>query len=137
MIEKRAAHGSVHDEDIHLRGIVYFMLGLLVTLGLTLLVMRLMFDQLLAREVAQDPRPSPLVDLRLPRLPPAPRLQTAPEQELAQMRADEDQLLGTYGWVDRDAGQVRIPIDRAMDLIVERELQAPEPAAQSDAKLTR
>jgi hypothetical protein len=126
---------SLTQEDrISLRGIVSFVLGLLVILVLTLLAMRVMFDQLLAREVAQDPQPSPLVDPRLPRLPPAPRLQTAPERELRQMRDEEDELLRSYGWVDREAGRVRIPIDRAMDLLAERGLPARNRAAPSEAK---
>jgi hypothetical protein len=32
--------------------------------------------------------------------------------------------LSEYGWVDRDAGIVRIPIDRAIDLLAERGLPA-------------
>ena len=36
---------------------------------------------------------------------------------LEHLRAREDQLLHTYEWVDPNAGIVRIPIDRAMELI--------------------
>jgi hypothetical protein len=50
-------------------------------------------------------------------LPPEPRLQTAPAQDLASLRAAEDAVLGTYGWVDRQAGVVRIPIERAKALL--------------------
>ena len=34
-------------------------------------------------------------------------------------RARQRALLDEYGWVDRDAGIARIPIDRAMDLVLE------------------
>jgi len=40
------------------------------------------------------------------------------------MRAREDEILTTYGWVDRNAGIVRIPIDAAMKLTLERGLPA-------------
>ena len=37
-------------------------------------------------------------------------------------REREDELLGSYGWVDRNAGVVRIPIDQAKRLLLERGL---------------
>ena len=54
------------------------------------------------------------------RQPPAPRLQTLPAQDLAAVRAEEDRTLTTYGWVDEQAGIVRIPIDEAMKILAER-----------------
>jgi hypothetical protein len=53
-------------------------------------------------------------------LPPAPRLQSAPRKDLEQLRAEEDSVLSSYGWVDQAAGIARIPIDRAMALQAER-----------------
>jgi hypothetical protein len=41
-------------------------------------------------------------------------------QDLKRLRDSEDATLGSYGWVDRKAGTVRIPIDRAMDLVAKR-----------------
>ena len=53
---------------------------------------------------------------------PAPRLQTHPAEDLASLQAREEKQLTGYGWVDREKGVVRIPIDRAMGLLVERGL---------------
>jgi hypothetical protein len=53
---------------------------------------------------------------------PAPRLQTVPEVDLAAFREREDDELNNYSWIDKNAGVVRIPIERAMDLIVQRGL---------------
>ena len=58
------------------------------------------------------------------RLPPMPRLQSAPITDLKDMRAAEDQILSGYGWVDQQHGVVRIPIDRAIDLLAQRGLPA-------------
>ena len=55
-------------------------------------------------------------------LPPEPRLQDNAVQDLRQMRAAEDQILNSYGWVDKEKGVVRIPIDRAIDLLAQRGL---------------
>jgi hypothetical protein len=54
---------------------------------------------------------------------PTPRLQTDDgNQEIAEMHAREDLLLGYYSWVDRSSGKVRIPIARAMQLIAQHGL---------------
>src|ERR1051326_5575586 len=56
------------------------------------------------------------------RVPPEPRLQVAPKADLDQRRAAEREHLERYGWVDRDRGIARIPIERAMKLLSERGL---------------
>jgi len=66
----------------------------------------------------------PLAASHEQRLPPEPRLQTNPREDLADLRRAEDQVLGSYGWVDKDAGVVRIPIEEAMRLTLERGLPA-------------
>ena len=48
---------------------------------------------------------------------PAPREQPDPGADLAALRAREDAELNSYGWIDRTGGIVRIPIDRAIDLL--------------------
>lgn len=53
-----------------------------------------------------------------------PRLQLAPAEDLQAFRAREDAELTNYGWVDRTAGVVRIPVERAMELIAQRGLPA-------------
>jgi hypothetical protein len=53
---------------------------------------------------------------------PEPRLEVTPAIDLKKNRAAEEQELNSYGWIDRSAGVVRIPIDRAMELIAQRGL---------------
>jgi hypothetical protein len=65
-------------------------------------------------------------------MPPAPRLQTDPDADLAALHAQEARELTSYGWVDRGAGIARIPIERAMELTAQRgisgwERNAPAP----------
>ncbi|PYJ43501.1 MAG: hypothetical protein DME86_02760 [Verrucomicrobia bacterium] len=50
------------------------------------------------------------------------RLQIQPTDDLAKMQAHDNAELSSYGWIDRSKQVVRIPIDRAMQLIVERGL---------------
>ena len=80
--------------------------------------------------------------------PPEPRLQatikeqngvlTSPLVDLATLRSEERALLGSYGWVDKQAGTVRIPIDDAMRLYAERgaQAEAQAPAAATPAPST-
>jgi len=54
---------------------------------------------------------------------PSPRLQTDDgNQEIADLHAKEDLLLLNYSWADKSQGKVRIPIDRAMELLAQRGL---------------
>jgi hypothetical protein len=53
---------------------------------------------------------------------PAPRLEVKAGASLAELRAAEDVDLNSYGWIDRNAGTVRIPIKRAMELVLQRGL---------------
>ena len=55
---------------------------------------------------------------------PSPALQNAPAHDLAAFRAQKHALLNEYGWIDRDRGIVRIPIERAMSLLIARSAAA-------------
>lgn len=41
-----------------------------------------------------------------------------PYEELVALRAEQEERASSYAWVDRDAGQVRIPVDRAAELVL-------------------
>jgi hypothetical protein len=51
------------------------------------------------------------------RLPPEPRLQVDELADMEALRTREDKLLSAYQWVNKSAGVVRIPIDRAIDVV--------------------
>jgi hypothetical protein len=57
-----------------------------------------------------------------------PRLQTEDVRDMEELRRAEDAKLNGYQWIDKNAGKVSIPIERAMELIVERQ---PPPAASA------
>ena len=77
---------------------------------------------LLIRESSErvDAARYPLAVNAPPRLPPEPRLQQFPRNELYQFRTKEDAQLHSYGWVDKNAGTVHIPIEDAMRLMLDR-----------------
>jgi hypothetical protein len=53
---------------------------------------------------------------------PQPELEVHPGAGLARLRRAEETDLNTYGWVDRNSGIVRVPIDRGMQLLLQRGL---------------
>jgi len=107
-----------HEErDIRLHPIIFAGVSLALLAGLTFLAIWLLFDYLDARRARFDVT-SPLIEARHP--PPEPRLQVSPKQDLQAWLAAEMARLHSYGWVDREAGIVRIPIERAMEILVER-----------------
>ena len=55
-------------------------------------------------------------------VPPGPRLQTQPFKDLYILRQGENERLESYGWVDKAVGVTRIPIERAMELTLQRGL---------------
>jgi hypothetical protein len=112
------------DSDVSVTAIFRFGAGL-TALGLVIyLVAWLMFGYLDRRAARVGPPSYPLAAGQQMRLPPEPRLQIAPRQDLQNFRAREDELLNSYRWVDKNAGIVRIPIAEAMKLTVQRGLPA-------------
>ncbi len=105
--------------DANVRDLVLFSIGLAIVVAAALLLMRGVFHYFAATQNLGPPA-SPFEDVRT--LPPQPRLQVVPRQDLQQLRSAEDDKLKGYGWVDRNTGTVRIPIDRAMDLLIQRGL---------------
>jgi hypothetical protein len=82
----------------------------------------LLFLYFSGREATRVAPEYPLAAGQQTRVPPEPRLQTNPREDLRALRAREDAILNSYGWVDKKAGVVRIPIDEAIKLTVKRGL---------------
>ena len=55
-------------------------------------------------------------------LPPPPRLQTYPFDDIKELRKNENNVLEHYAWVDKNAGVVRIPIERAIEVLAAKGL---------------
>ena len=53
---------------------------------------------------------------------PQPQLQKTPIADLKAVHDEEDKLLNGYAWVDQTKGVVRIPVDRAIEVLAQRGL---------------
>ena len=120
-----ADNPEVHHEesDVNILAIFGFGGGLVAIAVVVLLVIYVLFGFFDGRERATVPAEYPLA-AEANKEPPEPRLQEHPREDLSDLRAREDEILSSYGWVDRNAGVVRIPIDAAMKLTLERGLPA-------------
>lgn len=112
--------GAYERRDVAFRRVVLAFTFLLTGTALSIVVVFFVFTYLEGRETRIQPQPTSLTRGAVPPEPPEPRLQTTPVQDLARIREKEREALASYGWVDRKAGVVRLPIDRAIDLLVER-----------------
>jgi hypothetical protein len=106
------------DNELNIKAIAGFAIGLLVVTAASGVGLWYFSKALRSYEVSQDPPPPALAAARAPYLPPEPRLQTDPEGELATLRAAEDEVLEGYAWVDQANGIARVPIERAITLMV-------------------
>ena len=119
----RSAESGHEVSDINSKRVARVGLALATVIALALLVTYGLFHYFYSGETRTRPLPSPLSYSREPT--PEPRLSVEPGEELKTLRSEEDAMLKSYGWIDRDKGVVRIPIDRAIEILAERGLPAP------------
>lgn len=109
-------HFGYERRDVNLRAVAKFTLSFFIFIGVALLAMGWLFEMFFAHQLSQESPPPPMLDAS--RQSPSPRLEPLSGQVVADTRAAEEPLLHGYAWVDREAGIARIPIARAMELIV-------------------
>jgi hypothetical protein len=96
-----------------------FALGLTLMIALVLPLLGWIFWRFEAAAKRADAPQSPLLGELTP---PRPVLQNDPAADLTLFRREEEQRLSSYGWIDPDKRIVRIPIERAIEILSERGL---------------
>jgi hypothetical protein len=113
--------------DVNIRIILWLGAAVAGVIVVVLVVLNLLLNGLEASAVRSDPELSPLASEPATS---APRLQDTPVRDYLEYRQQQDEMLNSYGWIDREKQVVRVPVSRAMDLILEQGL--PEPKAKED-----
>lgn len=136
---QHAGAAKTEGDGISYRGIVVFVVILAVTTIVCELIVvgmyKVMDSQSRSAGVARAPLSAPAGVM-----PPPPNLLLNEPVNLKQFREKEAEELTSYGWLDKSAGVVRLPIDRAKDLVLERGLpvRTPEgdaaPVKKTDVK---
>src|SRR5579859_969908 len=109
-------------QDVNVRAVTKFGLGLTAGVILVAFLMWFVFDQFSGRETRRSPQPERMEASNPQKEPPEPRLQPNPPIDLKEFRAGEDAILNNYGWIDPEKGIVRIPVARAMELVAKEGL---------------
>jgi hypothetical protein len=110
------------DYEIQFRTLVLLGVGTVVLVVASAFGVYLLYQQLARWQAAAEAPPPVMEEARAPVMIHGPRLQALPEQDLARLREQEEVALGSYGWADEAAGVARIPIERAIDLLLARGL---------------
>jgi hypothetical protein len=132
--QPESSAGAGHElSDLNPRNIALFGATLALVIGATLLAAYGLFYFFYTGVTKSRPLPSPLSYSREPT--PEPRLLIKPGDEMQAVRTEESKILNSYDWVDRDKGIVRIPIDRAMEILGQRRL--PVRSEKNDAIAAR
>ena len=117
----------------HTDASVWIVIKFLIWLGVAAVIIHVglafLFELFVTQRVEDAEPRFPLAAQEGQRLPPEPRLQQFPREDILRFRTAEDQTLHTYGWIDKEAGTVRLPIQDAMRLMLERKMlpSRPEP----------
>jgi hypothetical protein len=115
--------------DANVGGLLQFAFWMALVLVVTLVGMKFTFDHFKNMQPL-GATASPMVSAAQTVVPPAPRLQAQPHADLEEYCAAQQQSVSGYSWINQQAGIVHIPVDRAMDLILERGLPS-RPASEA------
>ena len=119
--------GERFDRELNVRAIVGFGIVLGLILALSFVAMFAVNRGLLSLRERQAPEAPPLAELSTPVVVPEPRLQTHPEIEWSELRAQQAADLASYRLLDAESGRVQIPIELAM-----QRLLAQQPASEGE-----
>ena len=131
MDPSKKVDGRGHEtSDASLKAAALLMLMTLGFVVVGVVSMYFLYGAVIEYHASKDAPPSPLESSRAPFT--GPRLQVAPPMDMDEMKAAENELLDSYDWIDREAGIVRIPIDRAIGLLAERGLPKSQTPSASE-----
>lgn len=112
---------------VPLKGLLWFVAGFIAT-AVVIHSSLIGYAWLLGAHDKGFGRVHPIRPNQIPSYP-APALQVNPQVDLQTYRTRADRDLNSYGWIDQAHGVAKVPIDRAMDLLLARGLPV-RPAVQ-------
>ena len=115
---EHSPNGSGHEQsEVNVRTIVvslaFLLLGAFLAAIVTVGIFRYLHDTYKPDVSAKEAQPQ---------IPPEPRLEVVPAEQIQALRAHEDHVLTSYALVDPKSGTVRVPIDRAIDMLAQKGL---------------
>ena len=132
MAESSNPNTSVHFEhrDVNVRSMAWVIAAIVVTAIVLHAVLYFLYAGFRSG-VAESGRMPKSLDQPRQQTTDQPKLQVDPATDINQLREEENKILNTYGWVDKNKGTVRIPIEQAIELVADRGLHPTNSAKQS------
>lgn len=111
----RRSGWNYESRDVHYRALAAVAAGLVILVVFAAGLNAALFAYFQQRESERETSTSPFrtVERRLP----SPLLAIEPSRDRLEMEAEMEELLGGYGWVDPAGNRIRIPIERAMEIL--------------------
>ena len=106
------------ERDANIPLIVWTGVGILGTVVLCMVIVLFQYRF----EMSMIPKSNASSFSQVGKLPPGPRLQAFPAKDLAEFRHQQMEKAETYGWVDKQGGVTRVPVEKAMDMILKNGL---------------
>jgi len=115
-------HPTIHPHhertDVNVRPLAWIAIGFVVLVAIVFSTVWWMYGYIREQDQIRDVRRTLIPPASA--IPPEPRLQVNPQEDFLAYKREEDRILNSYEWISREEGRVRISIQRAMDLVVER-----------------
>ncbi len=106
------------ESDANIPLIVWTGVGILFTVVLCMVIVIFQYRF----ELAMLPKKAEGVFSNQGKLPPQPRLQAFPAKDLVEFQHQQASKAETFGWADKQAGVARVPVEKAMDMILKNGL---------------
>lgn len=147
-----SGHGDFEREDLSVTPVFWSLVALAAVCVLIAFIVIGMYRSLDRKSEASQPPQNPLVTARpldsrtetrtqfraeIKSTFPEPRLEEDERDQLNDVRLNEERQLNSYGWVDKKAEVVHIPIERAMQLVEQRGLPVLPQGAANTTKASK
>lgn len=108
------SHGSHEKSDAEAKPLVLFAVGMVIFILACMLFAAFYFKSL-DKVFKTDLKAHKATDVYG-----SPKLQVSGSTELQQFNAKQNEIVNSYGWVNREAGIARVPVERAMGYVLSR-----------------
>ncbi len=117
--------------DTKVRPVAMFLVAMVLVMVFSFALTSVLFEFFEQRANSMNNPVSPMqvIDEK----PPGTRLQVTPGLDLREIRREEEERLEGYGWVDEGAGVAHIPVDAAIEVLLEKGLPTRGDEAALDA----
>lgn len=125
MLEEHGTHTHTEPDRIRAVPVLAAAIGFTAFAGICVVALLAYYRALVGPGLYVPPRPFP-----------PPQLQTSPLSDLEKLQSAQRARIERYGWIDQSKGVLRIPVQRAMEILASKGEQALAPLAEAPRQPT-